>query len=1048
MTNKQPKFPHIMPPTKHHYAGIPPVVVILLSPFLLACALPAAEPDAVFVERFEGESGKRWSFDSTLEPPQLRWHTKGEKPGIHFRSVATDKYVKNHDYAWAAWDVGPRPFELQWEVELDRGLEQQWFLPGVAVALTSAPPGQLDSDDLVATISVHMAGIAASVCRGGFFNTPTEGHGAYSKITDEALWRPRGVGTGGAASVAWPMKHPSGAKLKFKIFRDHDNRLRFVVRWPDLPAGRGEPYWTGEYQLPADVADIPLRFISIKRMQTLSVHTSYRGFVMEGAVRSIQGRLLDVAPIPVAERFSQREPVLQDGAELALHGKHFRQNATVTVGGKPARNVRVESSEKLTCALPDLPSGRRHALSVANPEGLVADLDRGVPYGRLLEKAHPREASPAGGDVISITGAGFEKNTVLTVGGKPATIIEYVAPTEIKIRAPAGEAGPVEIEAHTGKHAFSGKPLFGYAPHPYLFFQAQDVPSLRRKFEQPMFHHYRRRVLDTANKLLARGPGDSHNASVGATFNLAFAYVFNNEEAYRDKLLEWVRKGWSQTRFDDFNLMSLAGMALAYDVLYSELSPEDRGTYQEYLDRGLDSYHKSSGAWFLGAGPNFSNTVPVGNSGGMLAGLAMMHSTPRAREVVDIAAQKARRYSDQCISPDGGCREGVQYWDFGGSFYLILAHALKHATGDDRGLLEHPHLKANVNFLSATLGGHGGQFAFNDTKQPWLGGYAVCADLGSRYNQPLMLWVADLCAEGGEKTRTRETWAPFAFLWRSEQSSPEEFPGVPTLTWLKDMQWGAMRSDRSFKPKLVIGFKGSRGPLTHHKQPDLGSYVLHANGEAYLVDPGYYEPKPTDHNLPLIDGQGPGVTGADIEDGWEAGPWRHITIDSTEGYGNSARRVRRLIVMHADDRVVVLDDIIPADDRPGEITTQFQTAWSPEIDAEATHPLIIKGQNGSLGARCFGHDLTLTARDRTFSSSWHWAKIDEQGPGDWHSVTADYQADPARPLVTVLQPAAGKAALSPPPRVKYNKAKIEVIFADELTIGFAQNKGGWQLIRP
>lgn len=305
-----------MPLIKRFSAGIPLALGILLSPFLLACALTAAEPHEVFVERFEGGPEERWNFDSTLDPPQLHWHTEGETPGIHFRSVATDKYVKGHDYVWAGWDVETRPLELQWEVELDRGLEQQWFLPGVAVTLTSAPPRQIDSEDLVVTMSAHMAGIAASVRRGGFYSTPSEGRGAYSRITDKVLWRPRGAGTGGAASVAWPMKHPSGATLKFEIVRDHENRLRFAVRWPDLPAGRGEP----------------------------------------------------------------------------------------------------------------------------------------------------------------------------------ATLAEYIGPTHIKVRVPDGEAGQVEVQAQTNEHAFSGEPLFGYAPHPYLFFHAEDVPSLRKKFAKPMFRHCRRRV--------------------------------------------------------------------------------------------------------------------------------------------------------------------------------------------------------------------------------------------------------------------------------------------------------------------------------------------------------------------------------------------------------------------------------------------------------------------------------------------------------------------------------------------------------------------------
>ncbi len=1018
--------------------------------FVLAGAVSsAAVPEAVFVERFAGEPGDRWRIDSTLDPPQLWWHKEGEAPGFHFRSVAVERYIKSHDYAWAQWNVGDRPFELRWDVELERALQQKWFLPGVAVALTSAPPDELGEDDVAVTMSVHMAGIAASVRRGGLYDMPTEGRTAYARISDKVLWRPRGEGTGGAASVGWPMKHPSGARLRFQITRSGDDKLTFTVRWPGLPTGRGEPYWTGEYQLPEGVADVPLRYVTIKRMPTLKVHVSYAGFVMRGAVRNIQGRLRSADPAPGVERFTQAQAVLEEGVELTLHGRHFREGAKVIVGGKAAGDVRIESAQKLICTLPDLPAGRRHALSVQNPNGLVGDLERGVPYGRLIEQVRPREAAPEGGEVVTVLGAGFDQRTAVTFGGEAAAIVERIDPMALKVRVPAGKVGPVKVVAKRGEHVFTGEPRFGYAAHPYLFFHAEDVPKLREKFNKPMFRHYRRRILDEADGLVDREVGKGHNASVGALFNLTFAYTLTGEGAYRDKLMAWVRTGWGQTDFDEFKLMSLAGMALAYDVLYPELSPEDRVAFGDYLERGIDEYHKGSGAWSLGGHANFSNTVPVGNSGGMLAGLAMMHSSPRARAAVDLAAQKAKLYPDRCISPDGGCREGVQYWDFGGTFHLILAHALKHATGDDRGLLDHPHLKANVNFIRTTLGGHGGQFAFNDTKQPWLGGYAVCADLGSRYNQPLMLWVADLAVKGGQKTRTRGTWAPFAFLWRSEQPAPEQFPGVPKVTWLKDMQWGAMRSDGSFTPKLVVGVKGGRGPLTHHKQRDLGSYVLHANGEAYLVDPGYYEPKPTDHTLPLIDGKGPGVDGATITDGWAEGPLRHMMIDSTEAYGESVKRVRRIFVMHAEDRAVVVDDILPADGHdPPEITTQFQTGWVPKLDNDGDHQLIVKGEKGTLGVRCFGHKVELSAEDRKFTSGWRWEKISEDGPGDWHSVRGKYQSDPQRPLVTVLRSVAADADLPKPPTIRYADDRITVAFADGVTLEFKQETTGWHFVRP
>jgi hypothetical protein len=270
---------------------------------------------------------------------------------------------------------------------------------------------------------------------------------------------------------------------------------------------------------------------------------------------------------------------------------------------------------------------------------------------------------------------------------------------------------------------------------------------------------------------------------------------------------------------------------------------------------------------------------------------------------------------------------------------------------------------------------------------------------------------------------------------------------VPTLAYLESMHWGAMRSDGTFEPGLVVGVKGSRGPLTHHKQNDLGSYVLHANGEAYLVDPGYYEGKATDHTLPLVDGEGPGVSGSSITRAWEKGPWRHVTLNSTDGYGKGARSVRRLIVMHGEDSVVVLDDVLPAEGKPGTITAHYQSGWTPKIDREK-NVVRIEGQNGRLALRAFGHDLDLSAKDRTFSSGWYWKKIDENGPGDWHSISGTYTADPARPLITVLRPAAPDEKPSHEPECSYEKGEIVVSPNPGYEVRFVRRKGRWQFVRP
>ena len=1027
-----------------------PLTTFLVFTFFF-CSGAGAQADDVFVERFESNApGERWHVESTHEPPCLRWHEKGEKPGFHFKSVAVPEYMTSHGHAWAEWEVGTRAFELEWDVHLDRGLRQQWFNPGVVVALTSAPPGRMEDEDIAVAFSAKMAGPTAEVRRGGLYKfRNANGKKAYAGFQGRRLSDLIPRGGGRVASVEWPHKQLDGAALTFRLERTEENKVRFTLSYHNLPAGRGDPFWTGTWKMPAEVAEVPLRYVVVKRIPVKSTHISYRGFVMQGTVSNIQGRLKSAASAPVVERYTPGRPVLGGGAELVLRGDNFQRGCWVSVGGRSAGTIRVESSSKLTCSLPELPYGKRHPLTVINPSGLAAELKRGVAYGRMIEEVRPREALPEGRDIVSVLGAGFEEETVFLFGDSRAEVVERVSAEQVRVRVPAGDIGRAEVSARTGEKAFSGDPLFGYSPHPYLFFRTQDVPGLRRKFRDPRFRDYSQRAMREANARLDEEIGGDFNASVGATTSLAFAYVFTGQGKYRDKLMDWVRHGWQATRYDDFHLMSVAGMSIAYDILYPELAHEERAAFQTYLDRMLGGYLKETrGSWFLGGSYNFSNTVPVGNSGGMLAGLALMHSTPRAKRAVDIAARKAMIYPEQCITPDGACREGVQYWDFGTSFHLILAHALNNATGDDRGLLDHQHLRRNVNFIRTTLGGHGGQFAFNDTREPWLGGYAICSDLGSRYEQPLMLWVADLCARGGRKTRARDIWAPFAFLWRSEQPAPEEFPGVPTLAYLESIHWGAMRSDDTFKPGLVVGVKGSRGPLTHHKQNDLGSYVVHANGEAYLVDPGYYEGKATDHTLPLVDGQGPDVTGASITQAYEKGPWRTMTLNSTDGYGKAARSVRRLVVMHGETSIVVLDDIVPAKGNPGKITAQYQTGWTPKIDGKNGSNLIITGQNGRLELRTFGHDLGLSAEDRRFSSGWHWKKIDQNGPGDWHSVSGVYTADPTRPLITVLRPAEVDAELTHNPECIYDQDKIVVRPHPDYEVRFVRREGRWKVLRP
>lgn len=273
-------------------------------------------------------------------------------------------------------------------------------------------------------------------------------------------------------------------------------------------------------------------------------------------------------------------------------------------------------------------------------------------------------------------------------------------------------------------------------------------------------------------------------------------------------------------------------------------------------------------------------------------------------------------------------------------------------------------------------------------------------------------------------------------------------------------------SGEAFIPDLVVGVKGSMGELSHHKQHDLGSFMLYAGGEMLLLDPGYFNGGAGDHTLPLIDGKGPGHRGARIVEAWEREQQRVMVIDSTPAYGRIAERVRRTILMLGGDAVVVLDDLASGeaavrddDGMPGwspppiavdpdaiKATAQYQAAHKPEIDTESG-AATIAGHNAAVTLWTFGPDVTLSARDRRFGRSWRFRNLAEEGVFDSHSLSGRYEIQPDKPLVTVLMPGRqGERGDGP----QYERAgdRIRIGLPGGAEVVFKRADGVWRLARP
>lgn len=598
--------------------------------------------------------------------------------------------------------------------------------------------------------------------------------------------------------------------------------------------------------------------------------------------------------------------------------------------------------------------------------------------------------------------------------------------------------------------------------HPYLFYRADELEAIRKRFVKPPQSHYLTALVRRAE---ARDRTGEH----------LWAYLLTGDQKFRRLPLQWAEKESSRTDFsDEWIGFKVIQMSVIYDTLYRELEADARAKMKGYLERALKAHQKKMSSWFYN---NPSNTVPSQGGAAGMAALALYFDSPEAAKAVEATRGKLATYAARCFSPDGGYIEGTLYWSFGGSFYLAFAHADRNTTGNDR-LLKARHLDKQHRFAETMLGGDGQFMAFNDS-QPWLSAWPVLVDLGRRYENELMLWLADRMAaiEAGKidapDVHVGHNYPPLTWVMMS-QSDPgparkaeRPFPGVPTLTHLERMQWGVMRSSGDYIPDLVVGVKGSQGTLSHHGQKDLGSFVLYAGGEMMLLDPGYYQGRASDHTLPLINGKGPGKSGSQIAEAWERGTWRVMVIDSSLGYRRLAERVRRTLVMHDDRAVVVLDDVvagdgaikednamgrwnpppIDADPKAVDATAQYQTAHKPRVDAE-TGRVTIGGNNGSLSLWTFGPRLEFSVTARDFGKSWQFKKLARRGKYAWHTLAGRYTLDPDNPLITVLIPGP-KEDQPKPPTVERDGRSILVTLPDGAELAFRKvDDGRWNLTRP
>ena len=150
-----------------------------------------------------------------------------------------------------------------------------------------------------------------------------------------------------------------------------------------------------------------------------------------------------VDPITVTRVDPDRSPT-RGGMPFAIEGAGFEGEVFVTVGNRSAVEVQVVSDTRLTGITPPNPEGVAD-VRVTSEVGSILAEDAITYYVQTrIDDIHPGAGASAGGDTVTITGAGFDSESVVTIGGAAATVVDQTA-TQLDVLTPAGVAGPANV---------------------------------------------------------------------------------------------------------------------------------------------------------------------------------------------------------------------------------------------------------------------------------------------------------------------------------------------------------------------------------------------------------------------------------------------------------------------------------------------------------------------------------------------------------------------------------------------------------------------------
>lgn len=432
---------------------------------------------------------------------------------------------------------------------------------------------------------------------------------------------------------------------------------------------------------------------------------------------------------------------------------------------------------------------------------------------------------------------------------------------------------------------------------------------------------------------------------------LMFVHMLEGGDGYVDRVWAEISaacafKDWNPSHFLDTAEMTYA-VAIAYDWLFDLWSDEQKkvmrkAIVEKGLMPGMQTYRGEEGMknWHQ----TYNNWNQVCNGGLSMGALAIADEEPDIAQAILGEAIKSVVLPMGHYAPDGAGTEGATYWDYGSRYNILYMSSLETALGTDFGLSQVPGFKESGLYQIYISGASRLPYDF--------------ADCGmQRMSAPMHFWMAK-----------RFAMPEYSWFRYSELMRPDQFANVLDFLWFdesgKDFDPATLVLDKHFRgaevasmrsswtddQALSIGMQaGSNANLMMHRHVDLGSFILEALGERWIIEAGkenetyqlhrnkrekweFYRLRAEGHNLPVfnpnesagqrLDGFAPIISFSSTPDLATA------VVDLSETYGDYVDRLIRTFEMHDRSSVVLIEEMDAKD--------ELELWWSLHTRAEVS----------------------------------------------------------------------------------------------------------------